>query len=77
MIVPVDSIAIIIPTGGDRDLTELPAAINRQTRPATEIFVVEDRSLRGSAGARNRGIELSSAMLLVFLDQRPPHWPTR
>jgi len=77
MIVPVDSIAIIIPTRGDRDLTELTAAIHRQTRPASEIFVIEDRSLRGSAWARNRGIELSSAELLVFLDDDcipPPGW---
>ena len=74
---PVDSIAIIIPTRGDRDLTELTAAIHRQTRRASEIFVVEDRSLRGSAWARNRGIELSSAELLVFLDDDcipPPGW---
>jgi hypothetical protein len=57
MIVPVESIAIIIPTRGDRDLTQLTAAINRQTRPANEILVVEDRLLRGSAWACNRGIE--------------------
>ena len=74
---PIDSIAVIIPTTGDRDLTELTAAIRRQTRPATEIFVVEDRSLRGSAWARNRGIERSSTALLAFLDDDcvpPPDW---
>jgi cellulose synthase/poly-beta-1,6-N-acetylglucosamine synthase-like glycosyltransferase len=74
---PIDTIAVIVPTTGVRDLTELKEAIRRQTRPATEFIVVEDRSLRGSAWARNRGIEQSSAELLAFLDDDcipPPQW---
>jgi glycosyltransferase involved in cell wall biosynthesis len=77
MSVPVDSIAVIVPTRGNRDLTQLTAAIQQQTRPPSEILVVEDRALRGGAWARNRGIERSSAELLAFLDDDcvpPPEW---
>ena len=35
MIVPIDSIAVIVPTTGNRNLTELTAAIRRQTRPVS------------------------------------------
>jgi glycosyltransferase involved in cell wall biosynthesis len=65
---PIDSIAVVVPTRGMRDLTELKEAIHHQTRPAKELIVVEDRALRGSAWARNRGIEQSSAEVLAFLD---------
>jgi hypothetical protein len=77
MSVPVATIAVIVPTVGNRDLTGLKEAIRRQTRPADEVFVIEDRTLRGSAWARNRGIERSSAELLAFLDDDcipPPQW---
>ena len=46
---PVDTIAVIVPTVGKLDLTELKEAIRRQTRPADEIIVIEDRCMRGSA----------------------------
>jgi cellulose synthase/poly-beta-1,6-N-acetylglucosamine synthase-like glycosyltransferase len=74
---PAGSIAVIVPTTGSRDLTELNEAICRQTRPADEIIVIEDRARRGGAWARNRGIERSSAQLLAFLDDDcipPPQW---
>jgi GT2 family glycosyltransferase len=74
---PVGSIAVIIPTVGSRDLAELNRALCRQTRPADEIIVIEDRARHGSAWARNRGIERSSAELLAFLDDDcvpPPEW---
>jgi glycosyltransferase involved in cell wall biosynthesis len=71
------TIAVIVPTTGGRDLSQLHEAIRRQTRPADEIIVIEDRARRGSAWARNRGIEQSSAELLAFLDDDcipPPEW---
>ena len=68
MTAQIGTIAVIVPTTGDRDLTELRAAIARQTRPAGELIIVEDRTRRGAAWARNRGIERSSAGLLAFLD---------
>jgi len=74
---PVRTIAVIVPTTGTRDLTDLREAIGRQTRPATEVIVVDDQARRGSAWARNRGIEQSSAELLAFLDDDcipPPDW---
>ena len=77
MSAPVDTIAVIVPTVGKRDLAELKEAVRRQTRPADEIIVIEDRARRGSAWARNRGIERSSAELLAFLDDDcvpPPEW---
>lgn len=77
MSLPVRSIAVIVPTTGTRDLTALKAAIGRQTHPAAEIIVVDDRARRGSGWARNRGIEQSSADLLAFLDDDcipTPEW---
>lgn len=71
------SIAVIVPTRGDLDLTDLVAAVRCQTRPASELFIIEDCSGRGCAWARNRGIERSGAELLAFLDDDclpPPHW---
>jgi glycosyltransferase involved in cell wall biosynthesis len=74
---PIRTIAVIVPTTGRRDLTALKAALGRQTRAATEVIVVEDRAQRGSAWARNRGIEQSGAELLAFLDDDcvpAPEW---
>ena len=74
---PAETIAVIIPTIGDRDMTELRDALSRQTRPADELIVIEDRTRRGGGWARNRGIERSSASILVFLDDDcipPPEW---
>lgn len=77
MSTPVTTIAVIVPTLGNRDLTRLKQALHCQTRLADDFIVIEDRSRRGGAWARNRGIEQSSAQLLVFLDDDcipPPQW---
>lgn len=65
---PISTIAVIVPTTGVQDLRELKESIRCQTRAANELIVVEDRGLRGSAWARNRGIEQSNAEVLAFLD---------
>ena len=71
----VASIAVIVPTRGNLDLTDLVAAVRCQTRPASELFIIEDHAGRGCAWARNRGIERSSAELLsveAALSKRDP-----
>jgi glycosyltransferase involved in cell wall biosynthesis len=65
---PIGSIDVIVPTTGGQDLAALKEALRYQTRAITKLIVVEDRQLRGSAWARNRGVEQSSAELVAFVD---------
>jgi glycosyltransferase involved in cell wall biosynthesis len=73
----IQSIAVIVPTRGDRDLSVLRQALDAQTRRADELLIIEDPTGRGSAWARNRGIEGCRAGLVAFIDDDclpPPDW---
>ncbi|HUF08090.1 MAG TPA: glycosyltransferase family A protein [Rhodothermales bacterium] len=85
------TVSVIIPVfNGERYLPEAVESVLDQTRPASEIIVVDDGSTdgsaqvvasygsqvgyvqqanRGTAAARNRGVDESRGELLAFLDQ--------
>jgi glycosyltransferase involved in cell wall biosynthesis len=86
-----EAVAVVIPAfGAERFLAEAIEGVLAQTRPPSEVLVVDDGSPdrtaaiaaryedrgvrlfrqdnRGAGAARNRGVALTSAPLLAFLD---------
>lgn len=71
------TVSVVIPTTGRTSLSEVRESLGRQTRPADEICIVEDRARQGPGWARNRGIERTSGDIVAFLDDDtlpPPSW---
>ena len=73
-------VSVVIPTTGRTSMDHCLAALKRQSRPADELVIIEDRQRRGVSWSRNQGIQKCSGDLIAFTDDdcvAPPNWLER
>ncbi len=73
-------VSVVIPTTGRTSVDHCLTSLKRQTRPADELVIIEDRQRRGAPWSRNQGIQKCSGDLIAFIDDdcvAPANWLER